>query len=115
VCNSVSAVCKCSPHLFPAQKLHVTNILHVHDVGFTAADWEHLGLQLKIRESVLNIIKEDHSDDPECCLNDMASSWLQTESKTSWKKLAEAVAKVEKYGERTAEVVWQKAGIGKGD
>lgn len=47
VCNSVS-VCKCSPHLFPAQKLHVTNILHDHDVGFTVADWEHLGLQLKI-------------------------------------------------------------------
>lgn len=59
--------------------------------------------------------KEDHSDDPERCLKDMASSWLQTESDASQEKLAEAAAKVEKYGERTAEVVWQKAGIGKGD
>lgn len=70
---------------------------------------------MKIWESVLNTIKKDHSDDPERCLKDMASSWLQTESDASWEKLAEAAAKVEKYGERTAEVVWQKAGIGKGD
>jgi len=97
--KSCSGVCNCSPHLFPVQKLHVTNILHDHDVGFTAADWEYLGLQLKILESVLNTIKEDHSDDPECCLKDMASSWMQTESDASWEKLVEAVPKVEKYGE----------------
>lgn len=111
-------MCKCSPNLFPAQKLHVTNILnilHDHDVGFIAADWEHLGLQLKIYEPVLNMIKKEHRDDPQCCLKNMASSWLQTASDASWEKLAEAVAKVEKYGEGTAEVVRQKAGIGKGD
>ena len=44
---------------------------------------------------------------------DMVSLWLRSDLKASWETLADGVELVGKYGEKTAETVRKKAGIGK--
>ena len=43
-------------------------------------------------------------------MSDTISQWLRTDTEATLEKLAEAVAKVEGYGEATANIVRQKAG-----
>jgi len=44
-------------------------------------------------------------------MSDTISQWLNNDLEASWEKLAETVVKVEGYGEATAHIVRQKAGI----
>jgi len=93
---------------------NILNVLHDRDVDFADADWELLGQQL-LRRSLLRTIKADRNGDPSLCLIDTASTWLQTDLHASWKTLAEAIEKVATYGEKTANTVRKKAGIGEAD
>ena len=89
------------------------NILNVlHKAGFADAHWELLGMQLIKRSAVLNIRANRHGDSS-LCMIDTIAQWLRTDTKASWEKLAEAVAKVEQYGEATANLVCKKAEIGR--
>ena len=98
-----------------AKKLDEKNIVNVlHEAEFADGDWELLGLQL-IKCSALTTIKANRHGEASLCMIDTVSQWLKTELKPSWNKLAEAVEKVAKYGIATAQVVRQKAGIGKTD
>ena len=102
--------------LFPsAKELDVKNIVNVlHEAEFADGDWELLGLQL-IKHTDLTTIKANRHGEVSLCMIDTISQWLRNELEPSWNKLAEAVEKVTKYGKATANVVWQKAGIGKTD
>ena len=93
---------------------NILNVLHYRDVDFADADWEILGQQL-IRHSQLRNIRADRRGNPSLCLIDTASTWLQTDLNASWERLAEAIEKVDTYGEKTANTVRQKAGIGEAD
>ena len=94
-------------------KLETKNIVNVlHDAGFVDADWELLGGQL-ISDSALQNIRADRRDNPNLCLIDTIVRWQKNDLKASWEKLAGAVTKIEKYGEDIADIVRQKAGIGK--
>ena len=94
-------------------KLDTKNILNVlHEAGFADAHWELLGQWLIKRPASLNIRANRHGD-PNLCMIDTISQWLMTDLEASWEKLAGAVAKVEQYGEATANKVQEKAGIGK--
>ena len=104
--------------MFIAQILderNILNILHHPDVDFADADWELLGQQLNIRGSQLRTIRADRNGDPSLCLTDTATRWLQTDLHASWENLAQAIEKLERYGEKTANTVRQKAGIGEVD
>ena len=91
---------------------NILNVLHMAD--FADAHWELLGKQLIKRSALLNI-DANRRGNPSLCLIDTISQWLRTDTKASWEKLAEAVAKVEQYEEATANTIRQKAGIGKTD
>ena len=93
---------------------NILNVLHDRDVDFSDADWELLGQQL-LRRSQLRTIRADRNGDPSLCLIDTASTWLQTDLNASWERLAEAIEKVDTYGEKTANTVRQKTGIGEAD
>ena len=93
-------------------ELNDRNILNVlHDAEFADAHWELLGEQLIKHSALLNIRANCHGDS-NLCIIDTISQWLRTDTEPSWEKLAEAVAKVEQYGEATADSVREKAGIG---
>ena len=92
-------------------KLDEKNILNVlHEAEFADAHWELLGQRL-IKRSPLLTIGANRRGDPNLCMIDTISQWLRTDLEASWEKLAGAVAKVEQYGEATAAIVRQKAGI----
>ena len=92
--------------------LNEKNILNVlHEAGFVDADWELLGSQL-ISGSALQNIRANRHGDPKLCMIDTISQWQRTDTEASCEKLAGAVAKVEQYGEATANRVREKAGIG---
>ena len=94
-------------------ELNNRNILNVlHKAKFADGHWELLGEQLIKRPALLTIGASRHYQ-ASLCMIDMISRWLQTDTEASWEKLAVAVAKVEEYGEATANVVRKKAGIGK--
>ena len=89
---------------------NILNVLHDPDTDFSDADWELLGQQL-IRGSLLRTIRADRNGDPSLCLIDTVSTWLQTDPEASWEKLAQAIEKVARYGEKTGNTVRQKAGM----
>ena len=94
-------------------KLSEKNILNVlHEAGFADAHWELFGRQLLSGTALLTIRANRHGDSS-LCMIDTISQWLRTDLEASWEKLAGAVAKVQQYGEVTANIVRQKAGIGK--
>ena len=94
-------------------KLSEKNILNVlHEAGFADAHWQLLGQQL-IEHTALQDINANHRSNPNLCMIDTISQWLRTDTEASWEKLAGAIPKVGGYGEATADVVRQKAGIGK--
>ena len=97
---------------FPqAKKLDVKEIVNVlHEAKFADGDWEQLGQQL-IDHASLKTIRANRHGDPSLCMSDTISQWLNNDSEASWEKLAGAVAKVGEYGEATANIVRQKAGI----
>ena len=96
--------------LFPG--MNERNILNVlHEAGFSDGDWFQLGQQL-IETANLKAIKANHHQVSDCMIYTI-SQWLQSDVEKSWEKLAEAVTKVEGYGEATAKAVRQKGGIGK--
>ena len=93
-----------------ATKLDERNVLNVlHEAKFSDGDWEQLGQQL-INRASLTTIRADRHGDSSLCMSDTISQWLRTDTDASWEKLAEAVAKVEKYGKATAAIVLEKAG-----
>ena len=95
-------------------ELNQRNILNVlHEAEFTDADWELLGQQLMIKQSILSTIGANRQHQASLCMIDTISQWLRTDTEASWGKLAEAVAKVQKYGKATADIVRREAGIGK--
>ena len=95
----------CCLSLFP--DLNVRNALNVlHQAGFSDGDWFQLGQQL-IETANLRTIKANHHEASNCMIETI-SQWLQSDLKASWEKLAEAVTKVEGYGEATAKAVQQK-------
>ena len=96
-------------------ELSERNILNVlHEAKFADAHWEVLGKQL-IDHASLTTIRANRHGDSSLCMIDTISQWLRTDLEASWKKLAEAVAKLEQYEEATADSIRRKAGIGKTD
>ena len=94
-------------------KLDTKNVLNIlHEAGFADANWKLLGQQL-IEDTALQNIDANCRGNPHLCTIDTISQWLRTDLEASWEKLAGAVAKVQQYGETTADVVRRKAGIGK--
>ena len=95
-------------------RLDAKNIVNVlHEAGFADAHWMLLGQQLIEHTAALQNIDANRRGDPHLCTIDTISQWLRTDLEASWEKLAGAVAKVQQYGETTADVVRRKAGIGK--
>ena len=86
---------------------NVVNVLH--EAKFADGDWPKLGLQL-IDDTTLTTIKSDYGESS-LCMIETISRWIKTDSKPSWEKLAGAVAKVEQYGEATADIVREKVAI----
>ena len=64
-----------------------------------------------IEHHVLKTIKVNHPGQSSLCMSCTISQWLNNDLEASWEKLAEAVIKVEGYGEANAHTVQQKAGI----
>ena len=97
--------------LFPvAKELNVKNVVNVlHEAKFADGDWPKLGLQL-IDHTALATIKSDYGESS-LCMIETISRWLKTDSEASWEKLAEAVLKVGRCGEATANIVQEKGGI----
>ena len=96
--------------VFLAKKLDVKNAINVLDeANFADGDWAQLGLQL-IDHFDSTTIRADHGRASDCMI-DTIFQWLRTDTKASWEKLAEAVAKVKGYGEATANIVRQKTGL----
>ena len=94
-------------------ELNDRNILNVlHKAKFADAHWELLGMQL-ITHSALCNIRANRNGQANLCMIDTIVQWLSTDAAKSWEKLAEAIAKVEGYGEVTVDAVRQEAGIGK--
>ena len=92
-------------------ELNVRNIVNVlHKAGFSDGHWEQLGQQL-IKYATLTTIRANRHDDSQHCMSDTIFQWLNNDLEASWEKLAEAVARVEKYGQATAECVQEEAGI----
>ena len=91
-------------------ELDVKNVLNVlREAGFADADWAQLGLQL-IDHFDSTAIRADHGR-PSYCMRETMIQWLMSDTKASWEKLADVVTKVGGYGEATAAIVWEKAGI----
>ena len=88
--------------------MNIVNILH--DAIFADGDWEQLGQQL-IDHASLTTIRANRHGDSSLCMIDTIAQWLRTDAAKSWEKLAKAVAKVGGYGEATADIVREKAGI----
>ena len=86
---------------------NVRNVLH--EARFADADWAELGLQL-IDRFDLSTIRADHGKANHCMMETI-SQWLKSDPKASWEKLTDAVTKVGGYGEATAAIVREKAGI----
>ena len=94
----------------PGLELDVRNVLNVlREAGFADGDWAELGLQL-IDHFASSTIKADHGQ-ANLCMSDTISQWLRTDTKASWEKLAKSLPKVRGYGEATAAMVQEKAGI----
>ena len=94
-------------------KLNVRNILNVlHEAEFADAQWELLGEQL-ISGPALKNIDAYRRGNPNLCMIDTVSHWLNNDTEASWEKLAKAIPKVQGYGEATAKLVRKKAGIGR--
>ena len=95
---------------FLAKEISVRNVVNVlHEAQFADGDWAQLGLQL-IDHFDSTTIRADH-DRASDCMSHTISQWLRTDTAKSWEKLAEALVNVEGYGEATADIVRQKAGI----
>ena len=91
-------------------ELNVKNVRNVlHEARFADAHWAELGLQL-IDHFELATVQANHRD-TYLCMIDTLSQWLKSDSKASWEKLAEVLPKVGGYGEATASIVREKAGI----
>ena len=91
-------------------ELDVKNVRNVlHEARFVDADWAELGLQL-IDRFDLSTIRADHGKANHCMMETI-SQWLKSDPKASWEKLVDAVTKVGGYGEATAAIVREKAGI----
>ena len=89
------------------------NILNVlHEAEFADSQWELLGEQL-INGPDLKNIDTNRRGNPNLCMIDTLSHWLKSDREASWEKLAKAIPKVQGYGEATANIVQEKAGIGK--
>ena len=87
------------------------NIVNVfHEAKFADGDWPQLGLQL-INLASLTVIDANYYGDSWHCMINTIYQWLKMDCEASWEKLAEAVAKVRGYGEATADIVRQNAGI----
>ena len=96
-------------------ELNLKNIINIlHEAKFADSDWELLGLQL-INHTVLTTIRANHHGSGVRCMLETIDQWLKSDLEPSWEKLAEAVAKVEGYGEAIADIVRHNAGIGKAD
>ena len=86
------------------------NVLNVlRKARFADADWAELGLQL-IDHFDLSTIKVDHGQ-AGLCMIETISQWLKMNREASWEKLTDAIPKVGGYGEATAAIVQEKAGI----
>ena len=96
--------------VFLAKELDVKNAINVLDeANFANGHWAQLGLQL-IDHFDPTTIRADHGRASDCMIGTIFQ-WLRTDTKASWEKLAEAVAKVKGYGEATAASILQKGGI----
>ena len=97
-------------HIDAVLELDVKNVLTVlREARFADADWAELGLQL-IDRFESTTIKADHSQ-ANLCMIETISQWLKSDPEASWKKLAEVLPKVQRYGEATAATVRKNTGI----
>ena len=91
-------------------KVNKRNVLNIlHEAMFSDSDWAQLGLQL-IQNFDSKTIGADNGRAIDCMIETIAQ-WLRTDAAKSWEKLADAVTWVRGYGEATAAIVLQKAGI----
>ncbi len=67
------------------------------------ADWENIGLALKLTDGTLRAIKGPYKE-PKDCLRDMLREWLNT-SDASWSSLVQALGQpIVGKGQRAAEL-----------
>ena len=59
------------------------------------SEWYQLGLQLGLTASKLKTIESNHPHDAERCKSEVLLWWLQNATERSWKKIAEALDKME--------------------
>ena len=113
----LAIMCSTFPLFYTAaakMELNQKNILNVlHKADFSDADWELLGQELMIKQSILSNIRANRFGQASLCVMDTIAQWLRTDTAQSWEKLAGAVAQMQKYEEATADIVRQEAGIGK--
>lgn len=62
----------------------------LHNVGFSAADWEDLGMRLRPIPD-LRVIAANHPNNVEGCLRAVIDHWQRNGESVSWETLAEAV------------------------
>ena len=60
-----------------------------------AAKWKQLGINLKLDENLLKIIKCNHPNDCESCCSVMLSEWLDINPYASWEMLNNAIDRIE--------------------
>ena len=100
------------PSFCIAIALDAPTVLDVlHEAKFADHDWEDLGLQL-MKPYPLKTIKANHPGEPSVCMIDTVFWWIKSDEKANWEKLAEALSKLESYGEKAENDVREKAGIG---
>ena len=87
---------------------NIVNVLR--DAKFADGDWEQLGQQLIDHASLTTITANRHGNCCQC-MSDTIFQWLAKDTEASWERLAESISKVGRYGEATAVIVREKAGI----
>ena len=65
--------------------------LHRTIVPVFATRWKHLGIQLKIPENKLDIIKANNPSSVTDCCTEMLRKWLQMSAKCTWTELQVAI------------------------
>ena len=54
-------------------------------------EWQSIGLQLGLKQALLNVIEADHRNQHRECLRLTLENWLQMDTKATWSKLELAI------------------------
>jgi len=63
-----------------------------------APQWRKLGVELNLKDHIMDIIEHDHPNDIETCCSEMLREWLDNTPTASWEDLNAAVDKLQSDG-----------------